>query len=260
MDATSEDGNGSDRADGPVADAPEPPAWRRYAPWAAGAGVLVAVAVVVVLVVSGGGDDVTTTGSTSSTTTTATTSTTATSTTPSTASSSTASSTPSSAPSTPSVPGAGGIDPLVGAGTSPVATPRPDIPTTHLTDVRVARQEGYDRVVFQFDGAVPGYEVRYVSPPIKEDPSDQPVAVAGDAVLAVRMEPASGVDLGGSGYRETYTGPSRIPGPGGEITEVVRTGDFEAVLNWAIGLRERVDFRVSTLTSPSRLVIDVRNH
>lgn len=254
MGATGEDGNGSDQVDEPGADAPGPPPWRRYLPWAVAAVAVVVAAVVVTVVVTGDGEDVTTTGSGSSSTSTS--AGTASSSTASTATTSTSSSPSSTAPG----PGAGGIDPMEGAGTSPVATPRPDIPTTHLTEVRVARQEGYDRVVFQFDGAVPGYDVRYVDPPITEDPSDQPVAVAGDAVLAVRMEPASGADLDGAEYRQIYTGPSRIPGTGGEVTEVVGTGDFESVLKWAIGLREKVDFRVSTLTAPSRVVIDVRNH
>jgi hypothetical protein len=40
----------------------------------------------------------------------------------------------------------------------------------------------------------------------------------------------------------------------------VRTGDFEAVLHWAIGLEEQVDFRVVTAESPPRLIVDFRNH
>jgi hypothetical protein len=32
------------------------------------------------------------------------------------------------------------------------------------------------------------------------------------------------------------------------------------VLAWAIGLSDRVDFRVQTATSPSRLIVDLRNH
>jgi hypothetical protein len=43
------------------------------------------------------------------------------------------------------------------------------------------------------------------------------------------------------------------------VKELVRTGDFEAVLSWAIGLGERVDFRVTTATSPARLIVDFRN-
>ena len=49
--------------------------------------------------------------------------------------------------------------------------------------------------------------------------------------------------------------------PGASVVkEVVRTGDFEAVLTWAIGLEQKVDFRVTTAASPSRLIVDFRNH
>jgi hypothetical protein len=102
-----------------------------------------------------------------------------------------------------------------------------------LTDVTV--EDG--AVVFTFSNEVPGIAAEYVQPPILEDASGEEIAVDGTAYLHVRMEPASGVDLSGEEFVETYTGPTRIPGTGtGPIVEVVRTGDFEAVLGWVIGL------------------------
>jgi hypothetical protein len=44
------------------------------------------------------------------------------------------------------------------------------------------------------------------------------------------------------------------------VRELVRTGDFEAVPGWVVGLEERADFRVLTLTDPPRRVVDFRNH
>lgn len=41
------------------------------------------------------------------------------------------------------------------------------------------------------------------------------------------------------------------------IVEVEKTGDFEAVLTWVIGLRQATDFRIVELGGPVRLVIDV---
>jgi hypothetical protein len=61
----------------------------------------------------------------------------------------------------------------------------------------------------------------------------------------------------------TYKGPKRIDGStvgASVVQELVRTGDFEAVLTWAIGLSDKVDFRVRTATSPDRLIVDFRNH
>jgi hypothetical protein len=129
-----------------------------------------------------------------------------------------------------------------------------------LTDVRVGGHEGFDRIVFEFrSGASPGYRVRYVRPPIIEDPSGRTVRIAGTAFLSVRMEPASRFDLAGSAG-QVYKGPSRISGAsaGSDVVEeVVLTGDFEAVMNWTIGLKEKAPFRVLRLSNPARLVVDL---
>ena len=130
-------------------------------------------------------------------------------------------------------------------------------PTALLTRVRVGHHDHFDRVVFTFENRVPGYRVERTEPPIREDASGEEIEVAGDAFVAVRMSPASSVDLGGDELRETYTGPRRLPGPG-EVVEVVRTGDFEALLTWVLGTRHADGFAVGTLTSPPRLVVDVR--
>jgi hypothetical protein len=77
------------------------------------------------------------------------------------------------------------------------------------------------------------------------------------------MEPASGFDLSVPEGELVYTGPRRLEGADAGtsvVREIVRTGDFEAVLTWAVGLSDRVDFRVTTLDGPPRLVIDFRNH
>ncbi|HEX6702165.1 MAG TPA: hypothetical protein VF101_15665 [Gaiellaceae bacterium] len=157
----------------------------------------------------------------------------------------------------------GGIDPLEGADTTPVEGAAEGTGTALLERVAVGRHEGFDRVVFQFENLRPGYKVQYVERPIVEDGSGAPVDVAGGAVLAVRMEPASGFDLATDEGRLVYKGPRRIEGSdaGASIVrEVVRSGDFEAVLSWAIGVEEQVDFRVRELDNPARLVVDLRNH
>lgn len=154
----------------------------------------------------------------------------------------------------------GGITVPEGASTAPVSVPAPAIEPTGITAVRAARHEGFDRVVFEFDGPLPGYEVRYAEKPVTEDGSGNEVAVDGPFVVTVRMTPASTARLTNDGYEETYTGPDRIPGPGATVTEVVEIGDFESQATWAVGLADRVDFAVSTLGSPSRLVIDFVNH
>jgi hypothetical protein len=153
-----------------------------------------------------------------------------------------------------------GIDPLEGASTTVVVGQTTAKAIALLERVAVGRHEGYDRVVFQFRGeGVPGYRVEYVEPPLKEDGSGNPVQIDGNAFVVVRMEPASGFDLNTGEGELVYKGPKRLPGAA-VVKEVVRTGDFEAVLTWAVGLEQKVDFRVTTAASPSRLIVDFRNH
>lgn len=157
----------------------------------------------------------------------------------------------------------GGIDPLEGADTTPVEADSTGSETALLERIAIGRHEGYDRVVFQFRDQLPGYRVEYVQRPLKEDGSGNPVEIQGGAIVLVRMEPASGFDLTTGEGVMVYRGAKRLEGSAAGtsvIRELVRTGDFEAVLSWAIGLEERVDFRVRTATSPARLIVDFRNH
>jgi hypothetical protein len=152
------------------------------------------------------------------------------------------------------------IDTLPGASTKPVVVAAKDKVTALLTGVRAARHEGYDRVVFQFANTLPGYDVRYVKRPVHQDGSGKVMRVNGTYVVQIRMLNALDADLTKTGAPRTYTGPIRFSPRTPEVVELVRTGGFEAVLTWTVGLHDRVDFRVSALKAPARLVIDFRNH
>jgi hypothetical protein len=144
--------------------------------------------------------------------------------------------------------------------TTPTSAPPPPGSTevAQLVDVRVAGQPGFDRVVFEFRGtSLPGFDVAYADGPVLGSGSGEPIAVEGDGALLVRMEPASGVDLNTPDARPTYTGPERVRGDTVNVTEVVRAGDFEANLEWAIGVDREVPFRIEVLQSPARIVVDL---
>lgn len=129
--------------------------------------------------------------------------------------------------------------------------------TALLERIDVAPHEGFDRVVLRFRNGLPGYRIEYVEPPLREDGSGNVVTVAGAAFLVVRMERASGFDLSVGEGEMVYLGPRRIESPGTAVVrELARTGDFEAVLTWAVGLAGKVPFRVQTLDAPARLVVD----
>jgi len=145
-------------------------------------------------------------------------------------------------------------------GTTPVSEPPPDdLGVALLADLRVAGHpdEAVDRVVLEFRNGVPGYEIGFAEPPFTEDGSGREVSVAGEEHLRVRMQPASRADLSGDEAVLVYEGPDRVTGDTDAVTEVVRTGDFEAVLEWIIGLDGERPFRAYTLDGPPRLVIDV---
>ena len=143
-------------------------------------------------------------------------------------------------------------------GTTPVSVPSTG-GKRFLTDVRAAAQPGFERVAFEFRDGVPGYQVRYVSRPIHEDGSGDQVEVAGGAVIEVRMEPASGFDTEAAGDgAPTYTGPKRIDPATTAVTEMVRTGDHEAVLTWVIGVDRQRPFKVGVSSSPKPvLFVDI---
>ena len=143
-----------------------------------------------------------------------------------------------------------------GLATIPVTRAPVDAETALLTDVRAARHDGFDRVVFEFRNTLPGYDVRYVGRPVLADGSGAEVEVRGTAVVQVRMENALDADLSVEQAPPTYTGPRRISPGLATVVELARTGGFEAVLTWVVGLDRRAAFRVTTLRDPPRLVVD----
>jgi hypothetical protein len=151
--------------------------------------------------------------------------------------------------------------PLANASTETVKADATSDQTALVEAVGMSGHKSYDRIVFTFRNTVPGYQVGYVSKPVTQDGSGAKVDVEGDAVLSIRMEPASGFDLNTGEGVLVYKGPKRIgaieTGTKG-VKELVRTGDFEAVLTWVAGLPAKAPFSVSTEDEPPRLVVDVK--
>jgi hypothetical protein len=140
--------------------------------------------------------------------------------------------------------------------TDPRSTPAGQ-PAALLTGVAVTNVGCLDRVTFAFEpgaGAGPSCRVEYRAGPFTQDGSGKPIAVAGSAFVSVRCEPAYGFDFATG--TATYTGPKRITGTGTRhVREVVETGDYEAVLNWVIGLDARRSFEITASGSPGRQLV-----
>jgi hypothetical protein len=131
--------------------------------------------------------------------------------------------------------------------------------TMYLTDVSATAEDCGDKVVFDFEKQEPGpgFQVSYQPATTAkiEDGSGEAVEIEGNAFLVVRLAPAMTAKIDGDQVTKTYTGPKRIEGEGSHVREVVKTGDFESVVTWVIGLDEKRPF--TTDASESQLIVEI---
>jgi hypothetical protein len=123
-----------------------------------------------------------------------------------------------------------------------------------VVTVRAGRTSCWDRIVFEVDGPVAGYSVRYVGQ-VVQDGSGAVLPVPGGARLQVQLNHPAYDDAG----RPTL-GP--VPSVRGfqTLRSVVSGGSFEGYTTFGVGTRARLPFRVFTLAGPgdhSRIVLDV---
>jgi hypothetical protein len=167
----------------------------------------------------------------------------------------TVSSTESTVATTTSIPS------TVPAAASTATTVEPTNPTAFLKTIEVDRNGDKPRIVFTFVNEVPGYQVEYVKRPVLSDGEGAEVSVTGEAVLQVTLANASGVDLSTPVsdtelYTTHYKGPTRFtPTDTSFVKEMVRTGDFEARLGWAVGTTSERPFVVTTNAAEKKVVI-----
>jgi hypothetical protein len=131
----------------------------------------------------------------------------------------------------------------------------PDAALT-VTDIRVGKHDGFDRVVYEFGGTgTPGWRAEIVSTATQQG-SGNPLAVAGQGILQVLID---GSSMPFMTNVEPYAGPNplEVENPV-VVTEVRDAGIFEGTDQTLIGLTDRdVSYRVYTLTEPTRLVVDI---
>jgi len=134
------------------------------------------------------------------------------------------------------------------------ADPSPGAAVT-VSDIRVGRQDGFDRVVFEVGGTgTPGWDVRYVDAASSQG-SGEDVDVAGDAVLQVTL---SGVGYPYDTGVEEYAASGPLSAAGTEsVTEVVYDATFEGTSVAFVGATGQAPFRVYLLEGPTRVVLEV---
>jgi hypothetical protein len=137
-----------------------------------------------------------------------------------------------------------------GFSTRPRVVEHPPAGSPKLVDLRAGRHAGFDRVVFQIDGPIPWYSVRYV-PVVRLDGSGDPLTLRGSAFLEVVVRAATDDD-GRPVLKTTRLRPD-FPA----LREVNAPFSFEGQTVAGVGLSQRVGFRVLELTGPTRIVLDL---
>jgi hypothetical protein len=153
----------------------------------------------------------------------------------------------------------GGCQPLADAGRTPRTSPAAEKgEMMYLTDVSLDSGKCSAKVAFEFEAPGAGFEVSYQPEDAAkiEDGSGNKIAVAGGAYLVVKLTPAMTAKIDGDQVTKTYTGPRRLEVDDDPIVrDVVKTGDFEGVVTWVIGLDQQRRF--TTDTSDSQLVVEI---
>ncbi|MFI7602399.1 hypothetical protein [Actinoplanes sp. NPDC049681] len=154
---------------------------------------------------------------------------------------------------TPDRSGAPAASPQSSWTSGPVAVrhdpPVPPVPVVSSIRYAAHSQEGFDRIVLDIQGALPGYSVRYV-PEVRADPSDQPIRMPGRRYLLMVLTPAQAHRDDGTATVSTVH-PTGLP----VLKGYAVAGDFEGHVSVALGLDVVVGYRVGEL--PGRIYLDV---
>jgi hypothetical protein len=122
--------------------------------------------------------------------------------------------------------------------------------TAYLTGMSLTTSGCNDRATFTFARQTPGFRIEYTkaAEAQTEDASGRHIPVSGKAFLVVRLRGARTARTKADGsLTRTYHGPRRvIMEDGHHALEAVKTGDFESVVTWAIGLDGERPYMVST--------------
>jgi len=129
----------------------------------------------------------------------------------------------------------------IGGGTEPNGS--------EVVAVRVGQHDGYDRLVIEFNGPIPAYSVTGRSgTSFTTSPKGQTVTLGGtNGVLIVMHSIVNWT---------SYSGPFAFTPNFPILREARQIENFEGYQQWALGIQGSPCLRVTTLTSPSRLVVD----
>lgn len=163
---------------------------------------------------------------------------------------------------TPTVSGSPSSSPPVATAT-PTTSARIECPDVRggtsararISDLRIATAAGHDTLVIQFDAAVPQYS-------LTPNPDGTTFAGGGGKGGTFTLAGSYGLRLEVSNLNWTVAPGNQYPHgtdltqPAPALLEVRQIGDYEGIVNIAIGLTGQICPTVTSLAGPPRLVLD----
>jgi len=148
---------------------------------------------------------------------------------------------------------------------SPVATATPQPPPgftcadasggseqtgSDVVGVCVGQHDGYDRLVIEFSDSIPSYSVqRRSGASFTGSPRGQVVTLGGTNGVLVVVHPIFNWT--------SYSGPTAFKPDYPVLREARLVENFEGYQQWALGIQGTPCLRVTILTAPPRLVVDI---
>ena len=131
-----------------------------------------------------------------------------------------------------------------------------------LKDARTGVHADYDRFVLEFeedpdepDGAPDSFQILWSPGTPESIGSGEPITIQGAHTLEIYL-------LGYGYARNDSAEPSQAPivltpTRTSNLRQAIWDGEFEGVLHWILGVENKTDFRVLSISNPPRLVIDI---
>jgi len=130
--------------------------------------------------------------------------------------------------------------------------------TSYIRTIRTAKHEDYDRVVFEFTGPLRTYRIEYLKSNLYQGEARRMrIRSAGNVFAQVEFfVPTTDDQLKYSqGPNFLPSGPLHLR----RVSSVTDMGMFEGFYDFVIGVSSRKAFRVTELSTPSRLAIDFKH-
>jgi hypothetical protein len=142
-------------------------------------------------------------------------------------------------------------------GTSGVTEKKSPTGGVLLKETRSAKHANFDRIVFEFEGAqLPSYKIEYIDKPVRACGSGDVVPFTGDAWLSVRFTGANAhTEAGEPTIKDRMRSPNHT-----NVKDLKLICDFEAEVEWVLGVALPNKYRVLELKNPTRLVVDIKHN